>query len=129
MDNFKKNIYRTSDTTSVLDSLAINSSAPISGIGTLNFTGGQPGETLNLSFSVTADINFNSLNFGAPVTVLDMDPIHLARTGTVVLNGSGAASSTYTWDTPTTVSSCIVTITARSSIYPIPVPNNTHINN
>jgi hypothetical protein len=114
--------------------LTITSSIPtVGGTGTLDFTGGVAGETINLSFVVTpnaSDPLFDSLEFDEPVTLVGpLDATHLSRSGTVLLDGSGNGHSTYTWSPPTADgSSCIVTITGRSTANPIPTPNNTHIN-
>ncbi len=130
MNNFQRNIYRTENNEFLLDSLEINSSIPASGTGTLDITGGQPLEIIYLTFTITAsDVNFNSLEFDTPVSVPVLDPTHLIRTGTITLDASGDASSIYLWDIITTDSSCLVTITARSSIYDVPIVNTTNINN
>jgi hypothetical protein len=123
-------VAATTTTTTTASLLTISSSIPVSGTGTLDFAHGQPGEVITLSFSMgTTDGNFNSLDFAAPAAVAILDPTHLTRTGNITLNGSGIASSVYLFDTTSTSSSCLVTITSRSSGLPIPVINSTNIIN
>lgn len=129
MNNFKINIFKT-ENNQVLDNLEINSSIPASGTGTLDLTGGQPFEVINLTFNiVTSDFNFNSLEFDTPTSVASLDPTHLTRTGTITLDASGNASSVYLWDTTDVNASCFIEISARSSIYDVPILNSTTINN
>lgn len=129
MNNFKINIFKT-ENNQVLDNLEINSSIPASGTGTLDLTGGQPFEVIDLTFNIVySDVDFNSLDFFAPASVPSLDPTHLTRTGTITLDTLGNASSVYAWDISTTNSSCLINIAARSSIYDVPVSNSTTINN
>lgn len=117
---------------SCAEDLTINSSIPAEGAGTLDFIGGQPGEVLTLDFIIYsggADPDFFSLDFGFPVGVASLDPLHLTRTGTVTLDGSGNATSSYLFGLTTCSSSCSVTIVARSSGLAIPVDNFTNIVN
>ena len=111
--------------------LTIQSSQPNSGSGTLNFQGGEPNEVLTLNFTVTADSlgTFDGISFTSPVSVASLDSAHLTRTGTITLNSSGTATSSYQFSPANTPSSCLVTITARSSSVSIPTSNSTNINN
>lgn len=98
------------------------------GQGTLDITGGEPGEVVSLSFVVTFSIvDFNNLIFASPVTVSPLDPLHDTRTGSMVLDGSGNGSSIYTFDPENSTASCLVTVTARSSGLPDGIGNNTNI--
>jgi hypothetical protein len=117
---------------SCTEGLTIDSSVPSGGAGTLDFTGGQAGEVLTLSFdifSVEPDPDFVSLVFSSPVSVASLDSLNLTRIGTVTLNGSGNATSNYLFDLTTCLSACVVKITARSSGLAIPVDNSTNIIN
>lgn len=128
MNNFQRNIYRI-ETHQALDALEINSSLS-TGTGTLDLTGGQPLEIIYLTFNIIESaVDFNSLDFSAPASVPSLDPTHLTRTGTITLDSSGNASSVFIWDSINTRSSCLVNISARSSIYDVPVSNSTTINN
>lgn len=121
----------TATVTISLDELAISSSIPnASEEGVVNITGGVPGETLTLEFRMLLffDTNFNDLSFGAPFSVLDLDTLHLSRFGTVILDGSGNATSTYAFTpVPCNGAQCIVEIVSRSSGNPVPVDNTTSI--
>lgn len=127
MNNFKKSIYRISD--SSLPSFVISSSVVSSGTGTLDITNGQPSEVISLSFSVTQQVGvFDSLSFTSPVTISgSLDSLHLSRTGTMTLNGGGSGSSTYTFDPLIGTSTCLVTVTARSSGLLDGIGNSTNI--
>ena len=111
--------------------LTITASQPNSGLGTLNFQGGEPNEVLTLNFTVTTDSlsTFDGISFTSPVSVASIDSAHLTRTGSITLNSSGLASSNYTFSPDDTPSSCLVTITGRSSSVAIPSSNSTNINN
>ena len=111
----------------VLLELSINSSAQFNGSGLLDFANGESNEVLNLSFSVTPGESFVDLSFTAPVTVGSLEDIHLTRNGTIQLDINGNASSTYSFNpTNTNESSCVVTITGRSSSKAIPTINSTN---
>lgn len=129
MHPFKKMIYmmrRNSLIPEPSTELTITASSPIlegalAGTGTLDFINGEPFEVLNLSFVVTPSVDFDSIEFSSPVSVPILDSIHLSRTGTVTLDASGSASSTYAYYPISYVDSiCTVTITERSSTEPIP---------
>ena len=113
-----------------IDGLTINSSVPSpTGTGTLDFTDGVPDEILNLKFEITVEgAGFISLGFDSPVSVADLDPTHLVRFGTVLLDGSGNASSDYVFD-PTTPegTTCKVTILSRTSGLDVPTDDFTNI--
>lgn len=112
--------------------LTINSSIPdISGNGTLDFFGGEPGEIITMSFIlftgtpvVNPDPSPNIVNFNPPVQVAVLDESHTSRTGTVTLDINGEASGVYNIQGSYT---CIVTITSRGSSEPIPTNNSTQI--
>ena len=86
---------------------------------------------LTLNFTVTTDSlsTFDGISFTSPVSVASIDSAHLTRTGSITLNSSGLASSNYTFSPGDTPSSCLVTITGRSSSVAIPSSNSTNINN
>ena len=129
MNEFRKNIYRTTTTVIIPPVLfSIESSAKDAfGQGTLDIVGGVPGETISLSFDMDASGTFNSLSFTAPVIVSVLDITHLNRTGTMLLDGSGNGSSTYTYDPTSATRACLVTVTARSSGDPTGIGYDTNI--
>lgn len=113
MKEFRKSVYRIYNDISNFDIIAISTGA---GTGTLNVSGGQPLEVISLFFEVTPDPgNFNNFNFSAPVSVGSLDPVHLTRNGSITLDSLGNATSIYTVDPTTGTSTCMITVTARSS--------------
>lgn len=106
--------------------LAISSSEPISNVGTLDFINGVAGETITLFFEITDFTIDPNVSFSSPVSVGSLESLHLTRTGTVVLDSFGSASSNYAITEGTR---CEITITARSSSNPIPTSNFTIIQN
>ena len=130
MHPFKKMIFMTRRIDSIPEpstELTITASSPIiegalAGTGTLDFLNGEPFEVLDLSFVVSPAVDFDSLEFSSPISVPILDSIHLSRTGTVTLDASGSATSTYAYYPISPVDSvCTATITGRSSIEAIPV--------
>lgn len=106
--------------------LAISSSEPISNVGTLDIINGVAGETITLFFEITDFTIDPNVSFSSPVSVGSLESLHLTRTGTVVLDSFGSASSNYAITEGTR---CEITITARSSSNPIPTSNFTIIQN
>jgi len=104
--------------------LEMTSSAPLAGEGTLDFTGGEDSEVITLLFTITDYPEEPLVSFSAPVSVGSLESLHLTRTGTVTLDGSGNATSDYTITDNTR---CTVQITARSSGLGIPVSDTTII--
>ena len=126
--------YTRTSTPSGGGGLTIHSSTPNSGAGTLDFQGGEPNEVLTLNFTVSAAPSspgpaFSGISFTSPVSVGSLDIAHLTRTGTITLNSLGAAISNYQFSPNNTPSSCLVTITTRSSSVAIPTSHSTNINN
>lgn len=108
--------------------LTITSSFPNAGTGTVDFLGGQPFEVLTLSFVVTADPSFSDLLFDDPcIAVPPLTSTQLTRTGYATLDANGSGVSIYTFSPADNTSSCLITITGRSSGLPIPVANSTNV--
>lgn len=125
MNSFKRNIYRTEYNT---PDFIISSSLASAGTGTLDITGGEPLEVISLDFVVTQEVGvFISLEFTSPVVVGSLEPIHLTRSGTMTLDGSGNGTSTYTFDPLVGTSSCLVTVTARSSALTDGIGDSTNV--
>ena len=133
MHQFKKMIFmlrRDSSTPPPETELTITASSPIlegslAGTGTLDFLHGEPFEVLDLSFVVTAAVDFDSLEFSEPISVPMVDSTHLIRTGYVTLDASGSASSGYAYMPSSPVDSiCTATITGRSSAVAVPTMNS-----
>jgi hypothetical protein len=133
MHPFKKMIYmlrRDSLIPPPETELTITASSPIlegalAGTGTLDFLNGEPFEVLDLSFVVSPAVDFDSLEFSAPISVPMVDSTHLIRTGYVTLDASGVASSGYAYMPISPLDSiCIATITGRSSAVAIPTINS-----
>lgn len=119
MANFTININEISN-------LSINNSSPdINGEGTLNFLNGQPGETLTLDFSGVVT-GTSSIIFSSPVIVDILEEVNQTRPGSVVLDGSGSATSNYSIE-GSDFSYMTVTITARTGSDPVPVDDSTTI--
>lgn len=106
---------------------AINSERIDEGVGTLDIQGGEPNERIFLDFVVSPDGEFNSLNFSSPVTVSVLDMLHQTRSGYMDLDVSGNGSSNYDFDPTSTMASCLVTITSRSSGLTTGVGDETNI--
>lgn len=108
--------------------LAIGSSVPNAGEGTLNFYNGQPNEVLTLYFDGTNTIpSPANIIFSAPVSVSVLTSSQQTRTGSVTLDSNGAASSNY--DIANGNLSVTVSVTGRSSSVSLPTGLNTTINN
>lgn len=106
--------------------LQITSSIP-SGIktGTLSFTGGEPYETIGLSFLLSSTQTGDSVDFsGAQTGTLDHE--HPLRLGSVILDSAGDVTKNYA-GAGTPVFECLVTITSRNSEEDIPNSNTTYI--
>ena len=105
--------------------LTINATTPDGfGSGTLDFEFGEPKETIDLLFTLVSASSGDSIQFsGANIGVLDY--AHPVRTGSVILNPDGTLSKNYssTGDT----FSCVIEITGRSSLLPLPTPKSTLI--
>lgn len=116
MNEFKRNIFM-SELEEVAPSVFLISSSVVSaGAGTLDISGAQPNEVIGLSFSVTPEPSvFNGLSFSPPVSVGSLENVHLSRNGSMAVDVSGTGSSTYLFDPTSTTSSCLVTVTYRSS--------------
>lgn len=126
MSTFKINIFKTSLEDDVV--FEINSSVVSSGTGTLDISGGQPLEVIGLDFVVSQEVGvFVSLEFTAPVAVGSLEPIHLTRSGTMTLDGSGNGTSTYLFDPTSGTSTCLITVTTRSSGLTDGIGDNTNI--
>lgn len=110
--------------------LVINSSQPtVQGIGTLDFTGGEPNEVLDLDFNLTFYTSNPTINkhiaFSSPVSVGTLNSGITYQAGTVTLDSSGNGTSNYTISEGEL--SCQVDITSRSSTEPIPTVDGTTI--
>lgn len=109
------------------DLFSISSSVSSGGVGTLDIVGGQPFEIIGLDFAVTADVDFVDLNFTDPVIVGIINPANLTRSGEMELNSLGSGTSTYTFNPSVNLSSCLVTVTTRSSGFGSGIGDDTNI--
>ena len=114
-------IYRVNNSGVITDvrscagPFSMTSSVPNNGLGTLDVFYGQPNEIISLSFSVNHFGADGTFSFDSPVNVQILDTIHTSRTGSITLNSSGSATANYELSPAGSDSSCLITITHRSS--------------
>lgn len=118
----------TTTTTAAVTFLIDSSLKDVMGQGTLDIIGGEPFEEIGLHFEMGVSGTFNSLSFSEPpLSVLVLDVGHLFRDGIMTLDGSGNATSIYTYDPTTADKACLVTVTTRSSGLPEGIGDTTNI--
>lgn len=115
----------------VVNNLAIASSLPDgNGDGTLDITGGEAGELINLEFKLQSTTSGDSVevvdSLGDPVPVGVLDHTHTIKYGQVTLDGSGDFSMLY--GGTGTYFSMSVNMIQRSIGTRIPVPSSTTVN-
>jgi hypothetical protein len=105
----------TSPTTTTTTVLSTPQLSVLNNFGSIDFVNGVAGETVSFTALVTAAGSFNTLAFSAPASIVALDDLHISRSGTVTLNGSGLANVPYTWDPdPGYNAYCEITITGRT---------------
>jgi hypothetical protein len=120
----------TTTTTTPPSTLVMGSYPEGQGGGTVTFTGGQPNETLNLSFIVTNnDTNFDFLDFSNPITASPIDRNELSGFGTVTLDASGNAMGKYIYSFLEAAFTCAIIISSRDSGQPMPEQDSIFISN
>lgn len=112
-------------------SLSINATVISSGTGHIDIIGGEPGERIFLTFTLTYydPGNFDSLSIESPITIAPLDTIHDVRTGYVDLDGSGNSISTYTAVPSDAIFNSTLEMTSRSSGLPMPSTTTVGISN
>ena len=109
-----------------IPALVISSSIPDSnGQGTLNITNGQAGEVVPLGFVLNYGQAPHAITFSGGIMVGRLDYIKTTTTGSITLDGSGNGSSNY--DATGKGFVVEVSITGRSSGYPVPTVDFTTI--
>jgi hypothetical protein len=103
-------------------------SAPTQAGGTINITGGEPNESLNLAITMTYfdSVYFGSLDF-APISAPTVFATYNIVAGSVQLDLNGNASASY-YGTGWMLHAS-VRITGRSSGGPLPVDDTVYISN
>lgn len=120
----------TNGTCTANSNLVINSSIPtIQGLGTIDITGGEPLEVINLSFGLlfyngTGNQLNKSIDFNT-VSGVTLDVNNQSDTTSVTLDNLGNYSTDYVITEGEL--SCNVSMTNRSAALAIPLPTNTLI--
>lgn len=115
MQEFRKSVYRQRRLGGSVGTFNIKSSRVSMGSGTLDITGGEPNEIIDLGFQMSGASGFNSLFFDTPVDVQVLDPLHLNRQGFMTLDSTGQGHALYQFDPLDATASCQVTVLERSS--------------
>jgi hypothetical protein len=110
--------------------LEINATVLSLGTGHIDITGGEPGERIYLTLTLTFnDSFFSTLSITSPTVIAPVDTIHDSRTGYVDLDASGNATSTYTVDPSDATFNSSLDMTSRSSGLPMPATTSVGISN
>jgi hypothetical protein len=117
MKQFSKSHSRQTSFEEPFSDFEFTSTPAVGGIGTVSIFNGEPGETITFDFTlVIGAFTGVNLSFSAPMAVGSLEAIHLTRTGTMLLDGSGNGTSTFTF-TPSSGydAYCDIELTTRSS--------------
>lgn len=110
--------------------LEINATVLSLGTGHVDITGGEPGETIQLTLTLTYfDGTFGSLSITSPIVISPVDTLHDSRNGYVVLDSSGNATATYTVDPSDATFNSTLEMTSRSSGLDMPASPSVGISN
>ena len=97
--------------------LSVTKTLPVSGSGTLIFANGQPSEVLNLDFKMLNGDAPDAMTFTGGIMFGTLSYSNPSALGQVTLDGSGDATSTYS--ATGAYFQVVVTVTGRSSGYPL----------
>lgn len=122
MNNIKKLIFKTQTEEEIPPSLlgisAGNWVEDGSSRTTVSVGTGEPGEIIGLSFQITVDGGFTSIDFLPSSVSLNVTPGNPYREGSVTLDGAGLATFTLALTPPDNMTKLLITIISRSSGLP-----------
>lgn len=117
MNELRRQIYRQRRRSVPVSLFEFTSTPAIDGVGTVSIFNGEPGETITFDFTLIIGVFTGvNLSFSSPMAVGSLEAIHTTRTGTMLLDGTGNGTSTFTF-TPSSGydAYCDIQLVSRSS--------------